>query len=103
MIVAIRFPDDASDQLGGTAGLLEMGRQDFLIASKGQIQSEKQIALSGFPGLELEVLPPKGAIMRARIYATKHQVFQALVGVPKVRLSSDDVQKFFDSFQLSAK
>jgi hypothetical protein len=103
MIVSVRFPNDVSRELGGTANLLELGRKDVLSASQGQLKSEKQIVLSGWPGLELEVLPPKGAIIKARIYATKNQIYQVSVHVPKIRLTSEDVQKFFDSFKLSAE
>jgi hypothetical protein len=103
MIVSVRYPDELADQLGGTEKLLQIGRQDVLTASQGQLQGERQIALSGYPGLELEVLPPKGAIIKSRIYATKNQIHEVSVHVPKVRLTSEDVQKFFDSFQLSTE
>jgi hypothetical protein len=103
MIVSIRFPEGLARELGGKAKLLELGRTDLLSASQGQLKSERQLSLSGCPGLELEVLPPKGAIIRARIYATKNQVYQVFVHVPEVRLASEDVQKFFDSFKVSAE
>jgi hypothetical protein len=80
-----------------------LARQDLLAASQGQIKSERQIALDGYPGLELELLPPKGAIIKARIYAKKNQIYQASVHIPKIRLASADVQKFFESFRLSAE
>jgi hypothetical protein len=103
MVVVIRFPPGMTDQLGGAEWLLELGRQDVLTACQGRLQSERRIALNGCPGLELEVLPAKGAIVKARIYAAKNQVYQVSVHVPKVRFTSDDVQMFFDSFQLSAE
>lgn len=103
MIVSLRFPEHLSREPGGTEGLLELGRQDLLSASQGQLKSERQIALGGRPGLEMEVLPPKGAIIKARIYATKNQLYQVSVHVPQIRLTSQDVQKFFDSFKLSAE
>jgi hypothetical protein len=59
--------------------------------------------LGSVPGLELEVLPPKGAIIKARIYAIKNQIYQVTVHVPKIRLGSKDVQKFLGSFRLSAE
>jgi hypothetical protein len=102
MIVSIRFPENVSRGLGGTEKLLELGQQDLLSGSQGQIQSKRQISLSGCSGLEMEVLPPKGAIIKARIYATGSQIYQVCVHVSKIRLTSKDVQKFFDSFSLSA-
>jgi hypothetical protein len=103
MITSTRFPEDLAGQLGGTEKLLDLGRQDLLAASRGQLKSERHIDLAGHPGLEVELLPPKGAVIKAQIFATKNQLFQVSVHVPKVRLASKDVQKFFDSFQLSAK
>jgi hypothetical protein len=103
MIVSVRVPMDVSRELGGTERLLELGRQDLLSASQGQLLSERQIRLGSCPGLELEVLPPKGAIVKARIYATANQFYQVAVHVPRIRLASADVQKFFDSFRLSAE
>jgi hypothetical protein len=103
MIVSTRFPEDLGRKLGGREKLLELGRKDLLSASQGRLKSERQIVLNGCPGLELEVLPPKGAVIKARIYATKSQVYQVSVHVPEIRLPSEDVQKFFDSFKLSAE
>lgn len=103
MIVSVRFPEGVANQLGGPQNLLELGRQDLLSACQGQLQSERQIVLNGCPGLELEVLPPKGAIIKSRIYATRNQIYQVSVHVPRIRLASEDVQKFFDSFKLTAE
>jgi len=103
MIVSTRFPEDVGRRIGGTEKLLELGRNDVLSASQGQLKSERQIVLNGCPGVELEVLPPKGAVIKVRIYAKKSQVIQVSVHVPQARLSSADVQKFFDSFKLSAE
>jgi hypothetical protein len=103
LVLSIRYPEEVSRELDGPEKLLQIGRQDLLSASQGQLQSERPIVLNGWPGLELEVLPPKGAIIKARIYATKNQIFEAWVHVPKIRLRSEDVQKFLDSFQLLAE
>jgi hypothetical protein len=103
MIVAIQYPEDLIQQLGGSQQLLELGRQDLLAASGGEIKNEKQINLSGHPGIELEIIPPKGASIKARVYATENRLYQVLVHVPRIRLASADVEKFFDSFQLSAE
>jgi hypothetical protein len=103
MILAVRFPEGVGDQLGGKEKLLELGREDLLAASQGQVQSERPIVLGSVSGLELEILPPKGAIIKARIYATNDQIIQVAAHVPKIRLASEDVQKYFDSFRLSAQ
>jgi hypothetical protein len=103
MVVSVRFPEEASDRLGGAEKLLESGREDLLVATQGQLRSERRIILSGRPGMELEILPPKGAIVKARVYATKNQLYEVFVGVPMIRVTSEDVQKFFDSFELPAE
>jgi hypothetical protein len=101
MIVSIHFPEGVGDQLGGPEKLLELGRRDLVTASGGQLKSEKRITQNGSPGLEFEVLPPKGAIIKARVFATRSQVYQLSAHVPQVRGASEDVQKFLDSFQLA--
>ena len=101
VIVALRFPDEVARKFGGTAKLLEVGRQDIVSASKGQITSERQITLSGYPGLELEVVPATGGIIKARICATKNHVYELWAGVPKIRSTSADVRRFLESFNPS--
>jgi hypothetical protein len=103
MIVVLGFPGDLGRDLGGAQKLLELGRQDLLFFSQGQLRSERPITLGSFPGVELEVLPPKGAIIKARIFATPKRLYQVMVHVPKIRLDSEDVQKFFNAFTLLAE
>jgi hypothetical protein len=100
MITSLRFPNDVSRELGGTEGLLELGRQDLLAASQGQVQTEKQIVLAGCLGLELEIVPPMGAIIKSRVFATENQIYQVGVHTARMRLESDDVRKYLDSFRL---
>ncbi len=100
IISSIRFPAGIGRELGGPEKLLAIGKDDVLQASNGQLKSERRIELNGRPGLELEVLPPQGAIIKARIYSLDNQIFQLSVHVPKIRVTSEDVQKFFDSFEL---
>lgn len=100
MIYTLRFPPDVAETLGGRKEMLQLGKTDFLQAMKGQLKSEKNIALQGVPGLEVDVLPPKGAIARARVFATDRQLFVVCVHVPMVRIESEDVSKYLNSFQL---
>jgi hypothetical protein len=103
MIVSIRVPEVIGRELGGAEKLLEIGRADLLAASGGQVKDQRRFVSNGCPGLELDVLPPKGAMIKARLYARGDQIFSASVHVPKVRLASRDVRKFFDSFHVSAE
>jgi hypothetical protein len=100
MIVLFRCPEALGRQMGGAPGLLELARKDVLVSSNGQLKSERRIALNGINGLEMEVLPRAGAVIKARIFATEDRIYQVSVHVPKVRLQSQDVKKFLSSFEL---
>jgi hypothetical protein len=102
MIVSVRFPDVLSSKAGGAEKLLDLSRANILKASQGRLKSEHQIDLNGSPGLELEVLPAAGGILKTRLYATKNQAYQVSAQVPRMRVTSDDVHKYLDSFRLSA-
>jgi hypothetical protein len=102
-VVSMSFPESVGRQIGGPAKLLELGRKDLLSASQAEVVRERQFVVDGRPALELELLPPKGATMKARIYVTSNRIYQVCAHVPKIRGESEDVQKFLDSFKLSAK
>jgi hypothetical protein len=100
MVVSVRFPEDLAKEMGGVDKLLDAGRDDILSAVKGKLTSEKQFDFNGHPGLEMELLPPKGAVVKARVVALTNQIYEIWVHVPQVRLGSPDVQKFIESFRL---
>jgi hypothetical protein len=102
LIVTLRFPDAISQQMGGPEKLLQLAKQDVIVTSRGEIQSEKPIMMAGYPGLELEVSPEGGGIMRIRVYATRNQTYQVYAMIPKARQNSNDVERFLDSFLLLA-
>ena len=83
MVVVTRFLEDLGSSLGGADGLLDVGRKDVLEGTGGRLQGERPIELAGCPGLELEVLPPKGAVEKCRVYAARNAVYQVCVHVPK--------------------
>ena len=103
VIVSLCFPEVVSLELDGTEALLEGGREDVLTAFRAQLSSEERIVSNGWPGLKLQALAPKGAMVEAKIYATNDRIFEVVVHVPKNRAGSDDVRKFLDSFALSAR
>jgi hypothetical protein len=76
MVVVNRFPEDLASSLGGADGLLNLGRKDVLEGTGGRLNSEHPIELVGCPGLELEVLPPKGAVAKCRVYAARNALYQ---------------------------
>ena len=66
-----------------------------------QITNQRDIFLNGWRGLELELLNPDGSITKARIFATKEQIYEVWVHVPKIRSKSEDIQNLLDSFKLT--
>jgi hypothetical protein len=102
MIVAVRFPEAAAKRLGGREGLLQLGRQDVLTGSQGRLKSERPIQAGDLAGLELEVLPAGGAIIKARIFATSDRVYELSAYTAMIRVASRDVVKFLDSFRAAA-
>ena len=102
MVVLVRYPEDLARKLGGPHKILELGRQDVLTSSKGQIKSQRQIIMSGRQGLELELNTPKYA-HKVRIVATENRVYEVWVNVINIRSTSDDVDRFLDSFQLTSQ
>jgi len=87
--------------MAGTEKLLKLGKNDLLGTYKGEIQSEIRIPPDPYPGLGLEILQANGSVVIAEIYARGNQVFELYAQVPKSRLASGDVKKFFDSFNIS--
>ncbi len=66
IICSVRFPEAVAARLGGTNGLLQIGRKDELSTMSvvhAQLKSEQQIVLRGCPGLELRAfLPPSWVV-----------------------------------------
>jgi hypothetical protein len=103
IICSVRFPEAVAGRLGGTNGLLQIGRKDELSTMSvvhAQLKSEQQIVLSGCPGLELVGLPTTKGALEARIYATTNHIYEVSFYGSRARLASADTRKFFESFQL---
>jgi hypothetical protein len=99
MVVVLEFPEDIGRQLGGERKLLQAGARDVLVATKGQIRDEREIYLNGWIGLQLEI-STNGAIVKARVVATKNRVYEVWAHVSKIRSRSDDIPKFLNSFKV---
>ena len=79
---------------------LDSAREDLLALTEGKVRSERPIEIAGARGLELEILPRGGGIVRARVFATPDKVVEVFAQVSQLRLGSDDVAKFLDSVKL---
>jgi len=100
MIVVIHSPPEVVQKMGGLPDLLEAGRQNVLQKGKGKVKSERPIELAGCRGLELEIIPTDGAIVKSQVFAQETTVYEITLYSSKIRMISTDVQKFFDSFEL---
>jgi hypothetical protein len=101
MIVTVRFPKAVASKLGGPDKLLDLGRKDILAVGSAQVEHERRFSVKGHPGLELQIRPSSGGVMKSQIFAAPTQFYQLSVGVSPARLGSSDVQKFFESFEFT--
>jgi hypothetical protein len=99
-IVSYRIPQRLARRQGADKLMLEFARKELISIYDGKVKSEKPVVIGDRDGLELEILPSKGAILKARIIWAKDRVYTAVVHVPIIRVASDDVQKFLDSFEV---
>jgi hypothetical protein len=69
-------------------------------ASGGKVVSQRRIRYAGFPGTEFDIEMPGGkGSMRTRGCVVKQRIYAVGVG-PKDKLTSQDLEKFFDSFKV---
>lgn len=87
--------------------LLDAGAQGAVTRSGATLVSKKNITLDGYPGVELELLPPAGEGLngghaRARIYWAAPRLYIMFTGVSK-SVDETTMTKFLDSFKLNKK
>ncbi|GIV97331.1 MAG: hypothetical protein KatS3mg057_1988 [Herpetosiphonaceae bacterium] len=73
----------------------------------GTVLNEREISISGYPGREIEVQIPKTAendegTAKARIYLVDARLYQVLVLGTKGKLSTEDADRFLNSFKLTS-
>jgi hypothetical protein len=90
-------------------GMFDNARKMAVAAVRGEVKSETEITLSGYPGRELLVLMPGGlGLLRARMYMVKQFFYQAITlrasekNAELLKLRETEVKKFLDSFTLVA-
>ena len=87
-----------------TAGpdkILSDARDGALSSAQGTLDSEKKIAIDGYPGRELIILTPNGMKSYVRVYLVKSRLYQAMGVMPKERTDEKQVRTFLDSFRLT--
>lgn len=65
----------------------------------GKVQAQRTVTLDGRKARELDLVVAGRGTIRARVYATGGQIFQALCG-PIDKVAESDAQRFFDSVKL---
>jgi len=90
-------------------GMFDNARMLAVAAVRGEVKSETEITLSGYPGRELLVSMPGGlGLLRARMYMVGQFFYQAItLNAPErkaetLKLREAEVKRFFDSFTLVA-
>jgi hypothetical protein len=70
----------------------------------GEVIEDKKIKLDGNLGREIQIAAPNNSLYRERIYRVKDdQLYRIFVLGPKDTVKSADLDKFLDSFKLTAK
>jgi hypothetical protein len=81
--------------------IFDTAKVTVALTSGGKVTSEKTISLDGNPGRELEITV-RDAVVKARVYIVKQHIYQMVSG-PLGKVAASDVDKFFNSFKLTAK
>ena len=88
--------------------LLEMAANGAVSHSGATLVNKKSISLDGYPGLELELLPPEGQRLDGgrgycRIYWIAPRIYMTFAGGPDSGEGSQATTKFLDSFKLQKR
>ncbi|MDT4952387.1 MAG: hypothetical protein QOJ02_525 [Acidobacteriota bacterium] len=97
------YPDNSRNVSSDT--LLDAAANGAVTHSGATLVSKKRITLDGYPGVELELLPPEGQRLDGgrgfcRIYWVAPRIYIIFAGGPDSGGGSQAVTKFLDSFKL---
>ncbi|MBC7798616.1 MAG: hypothetical protein H7Z37_17230 [Pyrinomonadaceae bacterium] len=99
------YPEDVNSI--GAQELLDEVQKGAVGGIGGTITSEKNIEMNGNPGKEYvaNIVIPKGGgdgVAKSHIYLVKNRLYQVLVIAKKSEANSSDVDKFLNSFKITA-
>lgn len=88
--------------------LLETASNGALSRSRSTLVNKKKITLDGYPGVEIEMLPPEGQVSGggrafSRIYWVAPRLYITFAGGPDSADINRSVKKFLDSFKLKRR
>jgi len=83
------------------------GARDGAVSNvNGQLVSDAEITLNGYPGREFSASVTQNGqeiVLRQRVYMVGNRLYQVVVIAPKGEENSTEVEDFFQSFRLTAE
>jgi hypothetical protein len=98
VVSATTLPKKAFDR--SSAAILDDARDLFVAGVKGKLVKEREIALKGHPGRDLEVAAA-GQVVVARLYLVRATLYQIVAVFPKENAGGADARRFLDGFALT--
>ena len=80
---------------------LEMNRDKFVENQKATLLTSRQIRIDGHQVIEFTAETPE-QIFRSRVYMVGRRPYQIIIGSPRGLDDSENINKFFNSFKISA-
>ncbi len=94
------FPINPAQETNGVQNALA-GVKTGIIEEGGKIQQQQTINLKGFPGEELRIVMPDGALTRLRSYIVGKRLYLIMASTDNERNLKQSLQGFLDSFQVN--
>jgi hypothetical protein len=97
---------EATVQASDAAPMLAGARDGGVGNVNGQLVSDAEVTLNGYPGREFSASVTQAGqemMLRERVYLVGNRLYQVLVLVPKGQENSTEVEDFLQSFQLTAE
>jgi hypothetical protein len=95
---------EATVKASDPATMLAGARDGAVANANGQLVSDVEVTLNGYPGREFSAAVTQNGqefVLRQRVYMVGNRLYQVLVLVPKGEEDSPEVEAFFQSFQLT--
>ncbi|NJN63331.1 MAG: hypothetical protein HC795_19055 [Coleofasciculaceae cyanobacterium RL_1_1] len=95
----IDFPTNPTQETNGITEAFT-GIKDGIVEEGGKIRDEKTVAIKGFPGKELRVSMPDGALTRVRSYIVGKRLYLVMASTNNEQNLQKSLQGFLDSFRV---
>lgn len=96
----IDFPVNPAQEANGINDAF-MGIKEGITEEGGKVQQEQAINLNNFPGQELRIVMPDGAITRIRSYIVGKRLFLIMASTTKEASLKKSLQGYLDSFRIN--